>query len=932
MYRSSPRCVGVLLAALVTVWAAVGFGQQPEWVGRRIVAIEFLCAAPIDRQGLLQLLPLQVGEKLSADALAAAQRRLTQTELFSDVTLEPQARDGGCAVVVHLVRKSIIASIRFRGNHAIGDEDLRRAVRMREGVVLTDELRDFAVKRIRERYVAEGFDGVQARAVVRSVSPGEIDVTFRVEEGPPLRIAAVEVEGGGPVAEAEIRQATRLKPGDRHVRAQQRAAQTAIVRLFRGKHYYEADVDSRWEVGADHTGVVRFRIDPGPPFLVHFSGNHRFGDERLLRLMDLLERPIVTDGTWREVARRVQRLYQESGYYFARVDLHIEPGTPKVVRFDVHEDRRFRVAAVEFEGNHRLSTSRLRQQMATRPPSWILWRRGVFLDDVFDDDLKRLWFFYRQNGFETAEITDARTRFDPERGEVVATVFIEEGPRTIVRRVERSGFEAVAHSVPDLQVVVGEALNRDQVEADRRALLAALARAGFTQAEVRAEIVTIREEPDVGATVRFVGASGVEHRVGAIIVQNNFETRARVVTREVPDHPGDPVNPDALLRGQGGIYRLGIFRSVSVRPLEAPPGQDVNDIAVSVSEKPAGTVQWGAGYNTRDGFRGFAEIADNNLQGLARRLSLRGEFAFDPSAGQLNEYLGSLGFREPRLGDTLWTFRANLIAQRSTLSVNQFSLERFAFIPAIERTLLPGLQTGLELQAEQAQVFDVAADVLVFNPRDAGRLRTVSVGPFLVYDGRDDAFAPRRGIFDLLRLRYAPGALGSDVPFVKLLAQHSQYVPLLDGLTFVYAVRGGWAHVFESGEELPIRERFFLGGRTTVRGFGENEIGPRGSVFVDAQGRQSDGNHPLGGDLVVNLNAELRFPLLYGLGGAVFADGGGLYLQDRAIDLHDFRRSAGLGLQYVTPVGPISLDYGFKLDRRVDESVGEVHFSIGNIF
>src|SRR5207245_8552786 len=121
--------------------------------------------------------------------------------------------------------------------------------------------------------------------------------------------------------------------------------------------------------------------------------------------------------------------------------------------------------------------------------------------------------------------------------------------------------------------------------------------------------------------------------------------------------------------------------------------------------------------------------------------------------------------------------------------------------------------------------------VRLFNPRDEGRLRTVSVGPFAVYDGRDDAFVPHRGVFDSLRVRVAPGELGSDVPFVKLVGQHSHYIPLDDEVTLVYAIRGGWARALATEEEEPIRERFFLGGRTTVRGFGENVIGPQGSSF-----------------------------------------------------------------------------------------------------
>jgi outer membrane protein insertion porin family len=387
---------------------------------------------------------------------------------------------------------------------------------------------------------------------------------------------------------------------------------------------------------------------------------------------------------------------------------------------------------------------------------------------------------------------------------------------------------------------------------------------------------------------------------------------------------------------------------IAIVPPSPPPREpearpNHQDVAVAVTDKPPGSVQWGAGYNTRDGFRGFLEVSHDNLQGLARRLSLRGDFNLQPGDLTPNEYLGALGFREPRLDGTAWTFRSNLIAQRSTRSVDQFSLERFALIPALERTLLPGLQVGVETQIEQAQVFDLNPEVANFNPQDQGRLQTLSVGPFAVYDGRDNPFVPHRGVFDSLRFGVAPGQFGSDIPWLKAFAQHAQYVPLADDLTFVYVLRAGWVHAYQNRDIVPIRERFFLGGRTTVRGFAENSIGPEGRAFIDSNGNVVPGGDPLGGDLVLNTNTELRFPLIYGLGGVVFVDGGGVYLEDTtgtpgscsgcsSVSLHDFRRSAGLGLRYATPVGPVSLDYGFKLDRRAGESVGEVHFAVGMSF
>ena len=936
--RSMGGSGGVMLArvlvGLLLLAVAGRVGAQPAaLVGQPVVALTLECAAPIDEDGLRRLLPLRVGSVLDATTLDVARRRLEETELFTRIDLVAEPGIDGVAVRVRLVRKVVLNALRFRGNQTLSGDELRRVVHLQEGSPLTAELRDYAVKRMRERYVDEGFADVQVSARAGTRGPGEADLTFRIREGEPLRIGAIAVGGGAPLPADEIRRASGLKVGARYVRSKVRAAEKNVLQFVRTKRYYEADVESAWTLGADKRGTLAFTVDLGPLYEVQFTGNQHFSAPQLLDLMDLPRRPIITDGTWRELARRARRAYRDDGYYFADLQLTVEDEPTKRVRFTVTEGQRLHVAEVAFEGNRGLTAAELRAPMATRPPSWIPWRRGVLRDDVFDDDLKRLWHLYRAHGFQAAEIVDARRRVDAEHGAIHLTVVVDEGPQTIVRAVELEGFEVVGERLPKPTVVVGMALNPEAVEHDRQALVTAVAAAGYAHAEVTAQTETAADGDTLAATVRFAAVPGEREEVGTIVVQNNFDTKARVITRELPFKPGRPLDPDALLRGQRNVYDLGLFRSVSVRPLDTTPPGPVHDIGVNVTEKAPGSLQWGAGYNTRDGFRGFMEVGYNNLQGLARRLSLRGDVSLDPSQPSQNEYLGDLGYREPRLFGSKWSLRADVIGQRSTRSVDQFSVERAAVVAALERSLVPGLKVGAEMQYEDANIFDVKPDVLAFNPDDEGTLQTISVGPYAVYEGRDDPFVPHRGVFDSLRFRWAPDALGSDVPLVKLVFQHSHYIPLSDDVTFIYAARGGWSRALESGQQVPIRERFFLGGRTTVRGFGENDVGPLGAPIIDQYGRVNfAGGNPLGGDMALNLNSEVRFPLAYGLGGATFIDGGGVYLQDRPVRIEDFRRSAGLGLRYTTPVGPLSLDYGFKLDRRSGESVGEVHFSIGTIF
>ncbi len=569
--------------------------------------------------------------------------------------------------------------------------------------------------------------------------------------------------------------------------------------------------------------------------------------------------------------------------------------------------------------------------MNTRAAGWFPWPRAVLVDDVLDEDLRRLWFFYRRQGFATAEITDLQRRIDEARGTIDLTVVIDEGPQTIVREIRAAEVEKLSDRRLRLRVKVGEPLNPDDIEEDRRAIAGAFRRAGYPQAHVEAAVERTANGPAVDAVIEWRAAPGPKQEVGAIVVQGNIDTRDRVVLRELPFRPGDPLSGEALLEGQSRVYRLGLFRTVSVRPL-TPESESGRDVGVEVVERPPGILQWGAGYNTRDGFVSFGEVAYENLGGMARRIGVRGQFSLEPTQFVPNQYLANLGFREPRLLDSMWRFQSNLIAERSTRTVDQFSIQRVSLINGVDRQLRPRLEGGLEVQVEQSDVFDVASDA-VLSAEDEGALRTVAVTPFLAYEGRDDALAPHRGVFESLRWRYGLPAL-STVHFTKASLQHSQYFSLAPDVVLLYSARLGWARAF--GDRVPIRERFFLGGRTTVRGFSENSIGPRGKNGSE-----------IGGDLAINLNVELRFPLPDRFGGAVFVDGGGLYLQqcdhacrtdperpirDAAMTLENFRRSAGLGLRYLTPVGPISLDYGIKLDRRAGEDLGQLHFSIGGVF
>jgi len=929
---------GSLLIALTILCLRHGVAVgQTDVTGRPVRAIRFVADEKVDEDGLRLLLPIHVGDIANEAALKEAERLLRLKDVYRHVDVRFEPDGDGAALVVTLERERVIGVVRGTGYRAIGGTEMRRLVRLAPGAVFEPDVVEAARHRVQDRYAQLGYP--DARVEVEEHTRGkEVDINLNVTEGEPFRIAKVVIDGDAVVASEKVAALERAAEGKPWSRDRQREVERGLLRAARKAGYYEARVSSEREPAGPLEGTLHCTLNAGPPFVIEVIGNASKRRADLLREKELLDRLLITNGTWRETGLSMQRSYQESGFYKARVQTEIDEGPPKHIRFVIEEGRRYRLRQIGFDGNEKIGDAQLRAQMATQPRRCLPWPRAGFLvDAVLDDDLSRIWFFYREQGFANAEVVDARRQFDDAEGTIDLTIVIEEGEQTVVRDVSFAGFEALGVSRSALKVQAGKPLNLKEIEEDRRTLIRAFSQLGHPEARVEGELDRQSGAGEEEVVVRWRAAPGKRLRIGRIVVQGNIDTRDEVILRELPFAPGDPLDTGALLDGQGKVYKLGLFRSVSIRPLSPVEGagDDVREIGVQVAERPPGLLQWGIGFNTRDGIVGTGELDYDNLQGMNRRLAFRAQAAIDPTKLSDSQYLGTITFREPRLAGSPWKLQTDLIGERATKSIDPYSFERGSFVVGVDRKLWSKVRGGGEMQIEYKNVFDVEPDAQLTSV-DEGILRTVAPTLFALYDGRDDPFSPQSGFFDTARVRYTLPTL-STVELIKLTGGHSHYISLSHGLLLLYAIRAGWGLPLSGSDQLPVSERFFLGGRSTVRGFAENDVGPRG-VNGD----------PIGGDVFINLNTEIQIPLVYGFAAAVFLDGGAVYLQNPqrvqtgstegvcaefcAFSFSNFRRSTGLGLRYRTPIGPLSLDYGFKLDRRSDESLGAVHFNIGVAF
>jgi len=928
---------GLLALAMLTALAPT-VGAAEDGLGLPLRRVELDCDAWFDDAGIRALLPLSTGVPVTQEDLDRSRAVLEHAQIFRSISVDTVADDGEAVVWFHLKRRQVLTTLRVTGYDAVGWREVYRSLRLRTGSFFDRDALRAARHRLVERYKQLGYPHASVKTHVYK-RPGEIDLDVTIDEGPPLLVAATEIVGELGIPKPALDAEVYLLIGKPYQRDTVRTGERALLGALRDGGYYEAQVDGEFVPADDDDGVLWFKIHAGPHFDLVVQGNSHLGRHYLLHQMDLSTRLIVTDGTWRELARRMTQAYQDDGFYRATVTAQVQEGNPRRVVFSVHEGKTYAVDNVRFLGERGLTAKELGGQMNTQPSHLLPWpNRGAFVRSVFDEDLRRLWYYYRAQGFAEAEIVDAPIAVNEEDGTIEVTVVIEEGPRTMVVSVTPPELPPDGGDKPALIVVPKAPLHPADLDLDQQAIAAAWRRQGYADASVAPLVERERVDDVDEATVAWKVTPGAQRHIGEVIVQGNVETRDDVVREQLPFKVGDPLNPEALQRGQDAVYQLGTYRSVAVQPLSDTELRP--DIGVDVVPRPPGTFQWGLGYNTRDGFTANGETSYDNISRRARRVYLRAQLSILPDDPGSSQYLAVLGYREPRFLSSDWQWKVELLGERSTRAIDQYSVQRTSLGTGFSRAFFKRLQTGAEAQVEYADVFDVQP--LAFRSQDQGPSWTTAVSPFVLYDGRDDPFAPTRGIFDTARFRYAlPGI--STVSFGKLNLQHSQAIPLASWLAFIYTARLGYGRSFEGEEVLPIRERFFIGGATTVRGYSENSLGPT-SPHSEQDG-VFKGNVVLGGDLALIVNLEARVPIYGQLSAAAFLDTGGLFLvqcdaqceatnhvRDNGFTWDNFRKGAGPGLRYMTPVGPISLDYGFKIDRRPGESIGEVHFSISGTF
>ncbi|MBM4128907.1 MAG: outer membrane protein assembly factor BamA [Nitrospira sp.] len=539
---------------------------------------------------------------------------------------------------------------------------------------------------------------------------------------------------------------------------------------------------------------------------------------------------------------------------------------------------------------------------------------GLFNSDLIEADRDGLQAFYNALGYLDSRVEEVQTHYDEQAKRMDITMRINEGSRTEIGKVEIVGTKLIAEE--EVRRVTGirpgDPYNEVDISNARYRVIDLYSTHGLSGTTVSVK----KKIEEQKAFLTFQIDEGEVTYFGKTVITGNDNTKHRVIERELLHRKSMPLDYRLLSKNRQKLYKLGLFTDVDLEVIDSYDNQ--KDVLIKLKEGRAGAIEFGLGYGDYEGPRGFVDLSYRNLWGMNRQASLRLEMS------SLEKRI-LLQFYEPWFLDTRTSFRAFFLRdEREERDIDtretRYRLRRHTASAGLEKQLSEKLKAQLYYEFSVNKTFDVQPDV-VLSRKDVGTVIISGITPGLIYDTRDNPFDPRKGVLSGISLKFTSPLFFSESNFFKLTLQGSNFQSLTRWLVLAMSLRGGIAEGYSGTDELPIVERFFLGGRTTVRGYKQDSLGPKGA----------DGN-PTGGNAFLCGNLELRTYLGKGLGFVTFLDGGNVWLKTNDVDLEDVKYTVGLGLRYSTPVGPIRIDYGHKLDREPGESRGEIHFYIGHAF
>jgi outer membrane protein insertion porin family len=951
-----------------------------------------------------------IGKPLDRAQVAESLRALYRTGNYADLRAEAVKVAGGIQLEFVGRENLFFNQVVIEGLTPPPTEaSAAAAMQLALGMPYRRQVVDEALERLREVLKEEGLYTAEVFAqTVPHIDKHEMDVIVHVKPGKRARVEAIHLTNGTEFREPEILAKLKMKPGSELTLERLQRGTDRIRKFLVKKGHLSARAAARrgdYDPGKN-TVPLELDVTEGPKVLVAVTGA-KVSKGDLKKLVPVFQEGAVDTDLLEEGKRNLRERLERQGYFDAKVDYTTETrevsptgngwrGTEETIRYKIERGARHKLVGIEITGNHYFSTELLKSRLQIFGGDFA--SAGRFSRRLVDSDAQSMRELYFSNGFLDAKVeTEVKDDYKGKEGLLAIKFDVTEGKQTRVASLAIEGIHAFKED--ELLGVIGSTPGQPYsdfgVTTDRDNILALYFNEGFPEANFTstADRVTeesaktaignpseqngerkkdkqkeIKTEVEQATPVRLVYRiqEGPQTRVRRVLLSGFVHTRPGVIRREVRLKTSEPLREGDVVDSQRRLYNLGVFNRVTIGP-QNPNGTDPDkDIVVLVEEAKRYTLAYGGGFevqrlasttNPTGGQieaapRGILEISKLNLTGRADSLSLK-------LRGSTLQGRALLGYASPdTFGSPNYSFQASAYAEK-TRDINTFTetqyvgtvqltdqvtpITTFVYRYSFRKVLVSNLNS--HVSPEEIPLFEQPTLVSQF-------------GVTWLRDSRDNPAEATKGSYNSADFSDADTKIGSSASFLRFFFQNSTYYPIKRRFSFARSIRLGILVPYRDTVSLtfpaptaapfptviPLPERFFAGGGTSLRGFALNQAGPR----------DANTGFPVGGQALLVLNQEIRFPMrlpFFGtaLGGAIFYDGGNVYSRlsrvslrweppapvfraatgteapcpstqplcktDYANELNYFAHTVGIGLRYATPVGPIRIDLGYQLNR-----------------
>jgi outer membrane protein insertion porin family len=727
-----------------------------------------------------------------------------------------------------------------------------------------------------------------------------------------VQVDSVLVRGNKRIEAEAILAVLETKKGDRFDRAKLDKDLRSVFAMG-----FFKDVDMEAEDGPKGKTVI-VNVNEKPSISrITFEGNKKISEEDLKKEVGIKLFAILNESEVKQSVNRLREFYRQKAYYNVEIksDIRELPQNEVALVYSVDEGKRLYITKIEFTGNHRFSDKQLKNLMEVSEKGFFSWftNSGLLDKSKLDFDLQKIAAYYHNHGFIKAKTGEPKVTVG-ETGLTITTEIVE-GDQYAVDKVQITGdlIRPEPELLKKVKINKEKYFNREVIRKDMLDLRDLYADEGYAYAEV---VPGIQEDDDKKlVNITYQLSKNNKVRFERINIAGNTLTRDKVIRRELKIVEGEEFSGKNVKRSTQNLNRLGFFEDVDIQTKKGSQ-DDLMVVDVGVKEKPTGSFSIGAGYSSFDNAIGMFSVAQNNLAGRGQRLAAMAQLGSRTTEIDLR-------FTEPWLMDKPVAMDVDLYKlDREYYEYTRDSYGgglRFAFPIGLDE-FTKGI-TGYNY--DDSNVTDVDPDASTIIQDMKGHNITSSMTFGIRRNSKDRPWDTREGSLNSLTYEYAGDGLGGNVGFDKFLATSAWYFPLPKNTAFM--AQGRWGYVVKrADEDLPVYQKFRIGGINTVRGYQDYSISPIDPATEDR----------IGGEKMLIFNFEYRVPLLkeQGISGVLFFDAGNSWAKEDEYSVTDLKKSAGIGMRWYSPVGPLRIEYGWPINPKPEDEVAHFAFSVGGLF